>query len=116
MLALESARQLGHEVVVIAIQEEASREIWKRWRARCHWISLGELSKLIEILKTGRHHRSHDVRPGEARQDLLVDPAGLAAGEAAGGAAVEEYRRADRRRGQDSGRRRHPPGRFDARC
>ena len=50
VLALESARRLGHDVTVIAIQEEASREL-ESLAPRCHWISLGELSKLIEILK-----------------------------------------------------------------
>jgi UDP-2,3-diacylglucosamine hydrolase len=51
ILALENARKLGHEVVVVGIQEEASREI-EALAARCYWISLGELSKLIEILKS----------------------------------------------------------------
>ena len=50
LLALESARRLGHDVTVIAIQEEASREV-EALAPRCHWISLGQLSKLIEILK-----------------------------------------------------------------
>jgi DUF1009 family protein len=50
ILALENARKLGHEVVVIAIEEEASRDI-EPLAARCYWISLGELSRLIEILK-----------------------------------------------------------------
>src|ERR1044071_2883334 len=50
LLALESARSLGHDVTVIAIQEEASREV-ESLADRCHWISLGQLSKLIEILK-----------------------------------------------------------------
>ncbi len=50
VLALETARKLGHEVVVIGIREEASAEI-EPLAARCHWISLGELSKLIDILK-----------------------------------------------------------------
>jgi len=50
LLALESARRLGHDVTVIAIQEEASREV-EALAARCHWISLGQLSRLIEILK-----------------------------------------------------------------
>lgn len=51
ILALETARRLGHEVVVIAIQEEASKEI-ETLASRCYWISLGELSRLIEILKS----------------------------------------------------------------
>jgi UDP-2,3-diacylglucosamine hydrolase len=50
LLALESARRLGHEVTVIAIQEEAAREV-ESLAARCHWISLGQLGKLIDILK-----------------------------------------------------------------
>jgi DUF1009 family protein len=50
VLALESARALGHEVVVIAIQEEASPEV-AALAARTYWISLGSLGKLIEILK-----------------------------------------------------------------
>src|SRR5688572_8196323 len=50
VLALETARSLGHEVVAIGIQEEASRDI-EPLAARCYWISLGQLSRLIEILK-----------------------------------------------------------------
>jgi DUF1009 family protein len=50
LLALESARQLGLDVTVIAIQEEAPKEVETK-AARCHWISLGHLSKLIEICK-----------------------------------------------------------------
>jgi DUF1009 family protein len=55
ILALESARQLGHEVVVVAIQEEAALEV-ERLAARCHWISLGQLGRLIEILKGENIH------------------------------------------------------------
>ena len=51
LLALETARKLGHEVVAIGIEEEASREI-EPLAARSYWISLGELSRLIEILKS----------------------------------------------------------------
>jgi DUF1009 family protein len=50
MLALEAARQAGAEVVAIGIKEEASPEI-ERLAVRCHWISLGALSRLIEICK-----------------------------------------------------------------
>jgi hypothetical protein len=50
VLALESARRSGFEVVVIAIKEEASREI-ELLASRCYWISLGALSRLIEICK-----------------------------------------------------------------
>jgi hypothetical protein len=50
ILALETARSLGHEVVVLAIREEAAPEI-EPLAAKCHWLSLGQLSRLIEILK-----------------------------------------------------------------
>src|SRR5262245_23415474 len=50
ILALEGARRLGYEVTVIAIQEEASKEV-ERLADRWHWISLGQLSKLIDICK-----------------------------------------------------------------
>jgi UDP-2,3-diacylglucosamine hydrolase len=51
LLALASARELGHEVVVVAIREEADRAV-ESAGSRCHWISLGELGRLIEILKS----------------------------------------------------------------
>src|SRR5437588_371956 len=50
LLALESARRLGHEVTVVAIKEEATAEM-EAVAPGCHWISLGQLGKLIEILK-----------------------------------------------------------------
>jgi hypothetical protein len=50
ILALEEARRLGHRVVVIALREEAAPEV-EALAWRCHWISIGELGKLIEICK-----------------------------------------------------------------
>jgi UDP-2,3-diacylglucosamine hydrolase len=50
VLALQSARRLGHEVVVLAIQEEASQEV-AALASQCYWISLGQLGRLIEVLK-----------------------------------------------------------------
>src|SRR5215471_18485977 len=50
VLALESARRSGMDVVVIAIKEEASAEI-EPLASRTYWISLGALSRLIEICK-----------------------------------------------------------------
>lgn len=50
MLALETARKQGDEAVAIAIKEEASPDV-ERVAARCHWVSLGELSRLIEICR-----------------------------------------------------------------
>lgn len=51
LLALESARKLGIEVIAIGIKEEASQAI-EPLAARTYWISLGELSRLIEICKS----------------------------------------------------------------
>ena len=48
LLALESARKAGDEVVVIAIREEAAPQV-ESLAAHCYWISLGELSRLIEV-------------------------------------------------------------------
>ncbi|MBZ5727943.1 MAG: UDP-2,3-diacylglucosamine diphosphatase LpxI [Acidobacteriia bacterium] len=50
LLALQSAQRLGHDVTVIAIEEEAGPEV-AALAPRCHWISLGQLSRLIEILR-----------------------------------------------------------------
>jgi DUF1009 family protein len=55
-LLLDAARAQGLTVVVAAIKEEASPEMDVRSAAdpgiRVHWISLGELSRLIEIFHT----------------------------------------------------------------
>jgi UDP-2,3-diacylglucosamine hydrolase len=49
VLALEAAARAGIDVVAIGIKEEASPEIEKL--ARTHWISLGQLSKLIDLCR-----------------------------------------------------------------
>src|SRR4051812_10313623 len=50
ILALQAARKSGMDVVVIAIKEEASKEL-ETLASKVHWISLGALSKLIDICK-----------------------------------------------------------------
>jgi DUF1009 family protein len=55
ILALESARRLGHDVVVVAIQEEAGKEV-EALGFPTYWISLGELGRLIDILKAQGIH------------------------------------------------------------
>jgi DUF1009 family protein len=50
-LVLEAARAQGYEVVVVAIKEEAFPEIESKGAASVHWLSLGELSELIETFK-----------------------------------------------------------------
>jgi DUF1009 family protein len=49
-LVLEGARSQGIEMAVIAIKEEAAPELEKIAK-RLHWVSLGELSKTIELLQ-----------------------------------------------------------------
>jgi len=48
-LVLEGARSQGIEMAVIALREEASADLEKAAR-RLHWVSLGELSKAIDLL------------------------------------------------------------------
>src|SRR5580698_9146285 len=48
-LVLEGARSRGIEMTVIAIREEASPALEKMAK-RLHWVSLGELSRAIELL------------------------------------------------------------------
>jgi DUF1009 family protein len=54
-LLLDAARAEGHEVVVAAIKEETDAEINDRAQAdsgiSVHWLSLGELSRLIETFQ-----------------------------------------------------------------
>jgi hypothetical protein len=50
-LVLDAARAQGYEVVVAAIKEETVPEIESKGAASVHWLSLGELSKLIDTFK-----------------------------------------------------------------
>ena len=51
LLVLDAARARGLDVVVAAIQEETFPEIEQHGAAAVHWMSLGELSKLIDTFK-----------------------------------------------------------------
>jgi UDP-2,3-diacylglucosamine hydrolase len=53
-LVLQGARDLGHDVTVVAVKEEAFKELEPTARdagAAFHWVSLGHLGKCIKILK-----------------------------------------------------------------
>lgn len=50
-LVLDAACAEGYEVIVAAIKEEAFPEIESRGAGAVHWLSLGELSNLIETFK-----------------------------------------------------------------
>lgn len=49
LLVLEGARRRGVDMAVIAIREEATREL-DHAAKRVHWVSLGELGRAIELL------------------------------------------------------------------
>jgi DUF1009 family protein len=51
LLVLDAARAQGFDVIVAAIKEEAFPEIEAHGAAAVHWLSLGELSKLIETFQ-----------------------------------------------------------------
>ena len=53
-LVLEAARAQGHDITIIAINEETFtglNDAAKRHQAAIHWISLGQLGKCITLLK-----------------------------------------------------------------
>src|SRR5581483_3900279 len=68
LLVLDAARAQGLEVVVAAIKEEASPEVESRG-APVHWLSLGELSKLIETFKREGVHRA--VMAGQVKHKQI---------------------------------------------
>jgi UDP-2,3-diacylglucosamine hydrolase len=57
-LIIDAARSQGFDVVVAAIKEEAFPEIEKSGAEAVHWLSLGELSKLIDTFKSEGVHRA----------------------------------------------------------
>lgn len=68
-LVLDAARAQGHEVVVAAIKEEAFPEIESKGAASVHWLSLGELSKLIDTFKKEGVHRA--VMAGQVKHNQI---------------------------------------------
>src|SRR5580658_393018 len=68
-LVLEAARAQGYEVVVAAIKEETFPEIESHGAASVHWLSLGELSKLIETFQREGVRRA--VMAGQVRHKQI---------------------------------------------
>lgn len=58
LLVLDAARAQGFDVIVAAIKEEASPEIEHHGATAVHWLSLGELSLLIETFQRQGVHRA----------------------------------------------------------
>jgi DUF1009 family protein len=50
LLALKTARREGHEIAVVAIENEATPEL-EGLASTFHWVNIGQLAKLIEIFK-----------------------------------------------------------------
>jgi len=57
-LIIDAAHAQGFDVVVAAIKEETLPEIEKSGAEAVHWLSLGELSKLIDTFKSEGVHRA----------------------------------------------------------
>jgi DUF1009 family protein len=68
-LVLEAARAQGYEVVVAAIKEEAFPEIESHGAVSVHWLSLGELSRLIETFQ--REGVRHAVMAGQVKHKQI---------------------------------------------
>ncbi len=69
LLVLDAARAQGFDVVVAAIKEEASRELESRGAAAVHWLSLGELSKLIDTFH--KEGVSRAIMAGQVRHSQI---------------------------------------------
>ena len=67
-LVLEGARSRGIEMAVIAIREEASAEL-EGVAPRLHWVSLGELSRAIELLHQEGVNRA--VMAGQVKHNKI---------------------------------------------
>ena len=67
-LVLEAAREQGVEMSVIGIKEEAAPGL-AEVAGHIHWISLGELGRLLELLKAERVNRV--VLAGQVRHNKL---------------------------------------------
>jgi UDP-2,3-diacylglucosamine hydrolase len=68
-LVLNAAKARGMQVVVAAIKEETFPEIEREGAAAVHWMSLGELSKLIDTFK--REGISQAVMAGQIKHKQI---------------------------------------------
>ena len=91
----------GLEVVVAAIKEETDPEIDRRAEAdsgiTVHWLSLGELSRLIETFKNAGVAKAVMAGQVKHKQIFSQHPARLASRQAAAQLAHPLDRRASRR-------------------
>ncbi|HTU42596.1 MAG TPA: UDP-2,3-diacylglucosamine diphosphatase LpxI [Candidatus Aquilonibacter sp.] len=69
LLVLNAAHAAGYDVVVAAIKEEALPEIEHSAAGSIHWLSLGELSKLIDLFHREGVHRA--VMAGQVKHKQI---------------------------------------------
>jgi DUF1009 family protein len=69
LLLLDAACAQGAQVIVAAIKEETSPLIEQRGAAAVHWLSLGELGKLIETFKNEGVHTA--VMAGQVKHKQI---------------------------------------------
>jgi UDP-2,3-diacylglucosamine hydrolase len=68
-LVLDAARAQGYQVVVAAIKEETLPDIESHGALAVHWLSLGELSKLIETFQSQGVRRA--IMAGQVRHKQI---------------------------------------------
>lgn len=68
LLALETARREGHEIIVVAIENEAAPEL-EQYASAFHWINIGQLAKLIAIFQ--REKVAEVMMTGQVRHTSL---------------------------------------------
>jgi UDP-2,3-diacylglucosamine hydrolase len=69
LLVLDAAHAQGKDVIVAAIREETSAEIEKHGASAVHWMSLGELSRLIETFK--KEGVTHAIMAGQVKHKQI---------------------------------------------
>lgn len=71
-LVLDAARAQGHDVTIVAVQEEAFPELNEaaaRQGSSIHWVSLGQLGTCIKLLK--RDGVTHAVMAGQVKHTKM---------------------------------------------
>ena len=80
-LVLDAARALGHDVTIVAVREEASRDLEEAAARQpgtaLHWVSLGHLGECLKVLTNAGV--SHAVMAGQVANLKREDIADLAA-------------------------------------
>ena len=72
-LVLDAARAMGHDVTIVAVREEASKDLEqaaaREPRAAVHWVSLGHLGQCLQVLSDAGV--SHAVMVGQVKHTQI---------------------------------------------